>query len=236
MAAVLPPGWRGDGMLAMTTVWLALRADVRRRWPALLSLALLLGLIGGVVLTAAAGARRTDTAYPRLLTWANATQTDIIPEGNSTEADYFAALRRQPHIAAMTTVGLYSAVVSRSNQTNVTVISSLDGAMGGSVDRGKILAGRLYDPKAPGQAMVDQQLASLEHLTPGGTLRLYGVPSAPSGAPEYNKAVTLTYRVTAIVVFDDEVVPTGTNNAAPTALVSWPFAAPAVAAGLADGY
>ena len=86
----------------MTTVWLALRADVRRRWPALLSLALLLGLIGGVVLTAAAGARRTDTAYPRLLTWANATQTDILPEGNGIPADYFAALARQPHIAAMT--------------------------------------------------------------------------------------------------------------------------------------
>jgi ABC-type antimicrobial peptide transport system permease subunit len=236
MAAVLPPGRRGDGMLAMTTVWLALRADVRRRWPALLSLALLLGLIGGVVLTAAAGARRTDTAYPRLLTWANATQTDIIPEGNAIPADYFAALARQPHITAMTTAGVYGAVVSRSDQTNVNVMSSLDGAMGVSVDRVKVLAGRLYDPKAPGQAMVDQQLASLEHLTPGGTLRLYGVPSAPSGAPEYNKAVTLTYRVTAIVVFDDEVVPTGANNAAPTALVSWPFAAPAVAAGLADGY
>ena len=80
MAAVLPPGWGGDGMLAMTTVWFALRADVRRRWPALLSLAVLLGLIGGVVLTAAAGARRTDTAYPRLLTWANASQVDIVPE------------------------------------------------------------------------------------------------------------------------------------------------------------
>ena len=220
----------------MTTVWFALRADVRRRWPALLSLAVLLGLIGGVVLTAAAGARRTDTAYPRLLTWANATQAQIIPEGNSTEADYFAALRRQPHIAAMTTVGLYSAVVSRSNQTNVNVMSSMDGALGVTVDRVKLLAGRLYDPKTPGQAMVDQQLASIEHLTPGGTLRLYGVPSAASGAPEYNKAVTLTYRVTAIVAFDDEIVPTGTNNALPTALVSWPFAAPTVAAGLADGY
>ena len=30
------------------------------------ALALLLGLVGGVMLTAAAGARRTDTAYPRL--------------------------------------------------------------------------------------------------------------------------------------------------------------------------
>ena len=56
----------------MATVWLALRADVRRRWRALVSLALLLGLAGGVVLIAAAGARRTDTAYPRLLSWANA--------------------------------------------------------------------------------------------------------------------------------------------------------------------
>ena len=220
----------------MTTVWFALRADVRRRWPALLSLAVLLGLIGGVVLTAAAGARRTDTAYPRMLTWANASQADIIPEGNAIPADYFAALARQPHIAAMTTAGLYGTVVSRSNQTDVTVMSSLDGAMGVTVDRVKVLAGRLYDPKAPGQAMVDQQLASLEHLTPGGTLRMYGVPSAPSGAPEYNKAVTLTYRVTAIVAFDDEIVPMGTNTEGPTALVSWPFAAPAVAAGLADGY
>jgi ABC-type antimicrobial peptide transport system permease subunit len=236
MAALLPPAWGGDGMLAMTTVWLALRADVRRRWPALLSLAVLLGLIGGVVLTAAAGARRTDTAYPRLLTWANATQTDIIPEGNAVPADYFAALARQPHITAMTTAGVYSAVVSRSNQTNVNVMSSMDGAMGVTVDRVKILAGRLYDPKAPGQAMVDQQLASIEHLTPGSTLRLYGVPSAPSGAPEYDRAATLTYRVSAIVVFDDEVVPSGTNTAGPTALVSWPFAAPAVAASLADGY
>src|SRR6516162_775004 len=86
-------------MLAMTTVWLALRADVRRRWPALLSLALLLGLIGGVVLTAAAGARRTDTAYPRLLRWANASQLEIMPGG--TDPALLAAVRRLPQVAAM---------------------------------------------------------------------------------------------------------------------------------------
>ena len=39
-------------MLAMATVWPRLRADFRLRWPALLGLAPLLGLIGGVVLTA----------------------------------------------------------------------------------------------------------------------------------------------------------------------------------------
>ena len=56
----------------MATIWLRLRADLRLRWRPLVGLGLLLGLIGGVVLTAAAGARRTDTAYPRLLSWANA--------------------------------------------------------------------------------------------------------------------------------------------------------------------
>ena len=44
----------------MTAVWLLVRAAVRRRWAALTALAILIGLAGGVVLTAAAGARRTD--------------------------------------------------------------------------------------------------------------------------------------------------------------------------------
>jgi ABC-type antimicrobial peptide transport system permease subunit len=218
----------------MTTVWFALRADVRRRWPALLSLAVLLGLIGGVVLTAAAGARRTDTAYPRLLQWANATQLEITPEGTGFNG-YYTALARLPHIAAMATAQLYTAVLSPRDQTDVNVASSPDGAAGVSVDRVKVLAGRLYNTKAPGQAMVDQRLASLEHLAPGGTLRLYAVPSTPAGKPEYNQAVTLTYRVTAIVVFDNEIVPTGSSATMPTALVSWPFAAPAVASSLSDG-
>src|SRR5580704_10775138 len=218
----------------MATVWLELRADVRRRWPALLSLAVLLGLIGGVVLTAAAGARRTDSAYPRLLQWANATQLEITPEGTGFNG-YYTALARLPHIAAMATAQLYTAVLSPRDQTDVNVGSSPDGAAGVSVDRVKVLAGRLYNTKAPGQAMVDQRLASLEHLAPGGTLRVYAVPSTPVGKPEYNQAVTLTYRVTAIVVLDTEIVPTGSSATMPTALVSWPFAAPAVASSLSDG-
>jgi len=74
----------------MDTLWLALRSDLRRNWRTLVSLALLLGLAGGVVLTAAAGARRTDTAYPRLLNWANAAQLDVVPGGLAPA--YFAAL------------------------------------------------------------------------------------------------------------------------------------------------
>ncbi|HEX7269615.1 MAG TPA: hypothetical protein VF256_19640 [Streptosporangiaceae bacterium] len=45
----------------MGAVWLRLRAELRQQWRGWLALAVLLGLIGGIALTAAAGARRTDT-------------------------------------------------------------------------------------------------------------------------------------------------------------------------------
>src|SRR5271170_6606643 len=91
----------------MGSVWLSLRADFRLRWRPLAGLALLIGLIGGLVLTAAAGARRTDTAYPRLLQWAGAAQVDILPAGNGPTAGYFAALARLPQVEAMSTASLY---------------------------------------------------------------------------------------------------------------------------------
>ena len=90
----------------MATIWLRLRADIRLRWRALVGLALLLGLIGGVALTAAAGARRTDTAYPRLLQWANAAQVEITPHGSGLTG-YYAAVARLPQVAAMSTEVLY---------------------------------------------------------------------------------------------------------------------------------
>jgi ABC-type antimicrobial peptide transport system permease subunit len=212
----------------MGTLWLALRADLRQRWRAMLSIALLLGLIGGVVLTAAAGARRTDTAYPRLLTWANATQVQIIPQANDYPADYYAALTRLPQVAKLATEVLYQVTLptARHAYTNqVYAISSPDHGYGVSVDKVKVLAGRPFHPDEPGQAMIDSQLAALEHVGPGGTLRLLGVPNDPkTGNADFAKAVRVAFRVTAVVVFDTQIVPigggSGSGNGEPTALVS----------------
>ena len=211
----------------MEMVWLALRADLRQRWRALLSLAVLLGLIGGVVLTAAAGARRTDTAYPRLLTWASATQVELIPAANEYPADYYAALAKLPQVAQLSTKVLYQVTLptARHAYTNqVYAISSPNHAMGVSADKVKILAGRPFDPQQADQAMIDPQLAALEHVGPGGTLRLLGVPNFPNGRPDFAKRVPVSFRVTAVVVIDTQVVPidggSGSGNSEPTALVS----------------
>jgi putative ABC transport system permease protein len=212
----------------MATVWLELRADLRQRWRALLSLALLLGLIGGVVLAAAAGARRTDTAYPRLLSWANASQANIIPGADSYPADYYAALAKLPQVAQLSTAVLYQVVLPtarHADNNQVTAMSSPDHTYGVGTDKAKVLQGRQFDPDAPGQAMIDSQLAILEHVGPGGTLRLDGVPNDPkTGNPDFSKRVPLSFRVTAVVVFDTQVVPigsgSGSGNIEPTALVS----------------
>ena len=184
----------------MESLWLTLRAELRRRWRPMLGLAVLLGVIGGVVLTAAAGAQRTDTAYPRLLQWARAAQVQLIPNSDTVPLKYFAALGRLPQVAAMSTMGLYQAALpGRGSQlTPVETMSSPDGAFGISADRVKVVAGHQFDPRAAGQAMVDQKLADLEHLRPGGQLHLVLIPNNPkTGTPEPRPAVRLTFRVSA---------------------------------------
>jgi hypothetical protein len=159
----------------MGSVWLSLRGELRRRWGSLLALALLLGLVGGVALTASAGAERTDTAYPRLLQWARAAQVDVIPAGTGPVPGYFAALGRLPQVASMSTAVLYQVVLPPhrgSPLIPVETFSSPDRAFGVSADRVKIAAGRMFNPRAAGQAMIDQRLADLEHLRPGSTLHL----------------------------------------------------------------
>ncbi len=212
----------------MATVWLALRADVRRRWRALLSLTLILGITGGVVLTAAAGARRTDTAYPRLLRWANAAQLDVLP-GNP-DPPYFAALARLPQVTAMSSAIQYNvglpAPGDQPPDTQLKALASPDDTLGVSVDRVKITEGAMFSPGAAGEAVIDPQLAAVEHLRPGGTLRLVGIPYLPQNegaGPDLKHAFPLTFTVTGIAVFDDQVVPTTVTNEQPRVLLTPAF-------------
>ncbi len=57
------------------------------------------------------------------------------------------------------------------------VYASPDGRMGLSVDRVKVLAGQLFDPADPRAVMISQRIADEEHVRPGGTAVLVGVPN-----------------------------------------------------------
>jgi ABC-type antimicrobial peptide transport system permease subunit len=209
----------------MATVWLWLRADTRQRWRALLGLALLLGVVGGVVLAAAAGARRTDTAYPRLLSWAGAAQVDVLP-GNP-DPPYFAALARLPQVTALSSAILYNLALPAAGgvpDTQVQAYASLDGTLGVTMDRVKLLQGRMFRPAAAGEAVVDPQLASMEHLRPGATLRMIGIPYNPKGgAPDLGLSFPVSFLVTGVGVFDDQIVPVTGTNSEPRVLLSPAF-------------
>jgi len=205
----------------MATVWLALRADVRRQWRALLGLVLLLGLAGGVVLTAAAGARRTDTAYPRLLSWANASQAVVNP--SYPDPGYYAALTRLPQVAALATVNQYTLALPSSHgapDSQVEVLSSPNGAYGVSVDRVKVLQGRMFSAASADEAVIDPQFAAMEHVRPGDTLRMLVIPGNTPQGPDLKLASPLDIRVTAVGVFDNQIVPVTATNSLPLILLS----------------
>jgi hypothetical protein len=219
-------------MLTMAPVWFALRAGMRRRWRALVSLALLLGLAGGVVLTAAAGARRTDTAYPRLLAWAGASQETVLLGG--LDPPYFTALNQLPQVAAVATAMQYNIALPVSGglpDNQVEVLASSDGSLGTTVDRVKVLQGRMFGPAADGEVVIDPGTAAREHLAPGDALRLVATPylDANGDIDPAKSQVPLTFRVAAIGVFDDQVVPTTSTSSEPRILLSPGFSRTALA-------
>ena len=206
----------------MGALRLTLRAELRRRWRPMLMLALLLGITGGVVLTAAAGAVRTDTAYPRLLRWANAAQANVIVKHAPVPA-FFAALRRLPEVTAVSAQGLFNFTLPARHgppSAPVETFSSPDGSMGRTGDRLKMLDGQLPDPARPETAVIDQDLAARQHLRPGGTLHLLMIPNTKGGIPDLGRARAMSFRVTGIAVFDSQIVPATNVNAEPAVLLS----------------
>jgi len=216
----------------MAPVWFALRSETRRRWRALVSLALLLGLAGGVVLTAAAGARRTDTAYPRLLTWANASQVTALLGG--LDPAYFAALHQLPQVAAVATAMQYNIALPVPGglpDNQVEVLASSDGSLGTAVDRVKVLRGQMFGAGTSGEAVIDPGTAARLHLAPGDTLHLIATPylDANGDIDPAKSQVPLAFRVAAVGVFDDQVVPTTGNSSEPRILLSPGFTRTALA-------
>jgi hypothetical protein len=196
----------------------------------MLGIVLLIGLVSGVVLVAAAGARRTSTAYPRMLRWASAAQLDLVPGQpragytGTGQTGYYRAVRRLPQVASMSSVDLLGMAVQVPHgppDSNVNTTGGLDRAAGLTADRVRVLAGRLYDPADPDAVMIDQRMAALAHVRPGGVLRVLAYKDFTSPTPRVGG--TLTARVSAIVRFDDGLVPDSAGSAEPRALFSPAF-------------
>jgi hypothetical protein len=85
------------------------RSELRARWKSIVALGLLAGIAGAVVLATVAGARRTDTAFTRMVRTTRTADVLVNPDfGNDSKLDVVAFVPGR--IAA----GLRAATVLRS--------------------------------------------------------------------------------------------------------------------------
>jgi hypothetical protein len=153
----------------MTAVWLFLRAEARRRWRAWLSLALIVGVFAGGVVTAAAGALRTGSAYARFLDWSRAPDALVAAE------PYAPVFARLSPAAVMRIPQAADAAVIKAFNVNlhfVQLFAPASDAIPGQFWKRKILSGRLADPRRPDEINVSFTLAQRLHLRAGDRLRL----------------------------------------------------------------
>lgn len=165
------------------------RSERRRRPGAALALVLLIGLSGSVVLTASAGARRTSTAFNRFLDASGAADVQLqYSSDGSVDDALLAALRADPHIAVA--APLYNTVgFSKRSGYDLGLFASPGPELFRDIDRPRILEGRLPDPAAADELLINRFTQHNLDVEVGDTVRV-GTFSAdqfggdgPSGEP-----------------------------------------------------
>ena len=213
----------------MGVVWYRLRAGLRTRWRALALLAVLIGLGGGVVLTAVAGARRTSEAVPQMLAYSRPDDGDVVfgnycpPPSVSGRAarslapqPAAARMLRLPQVAAFAREPFVFLAAGRSGPglVSLNVNAFADTAGFRAIDRPLVVAGQLPGPGRPFDAAVDEIAAQQLHLGVGSRLTLYGYTqkqvqtcamSGAAGLPPAPAGPRFTVRVSGIIRFPTDV-------------------------------
>ena len=156
------------------------RTELRSRWRALVSLALIAGIGAGATVAAIAGARRTASVYPRFLRGTNAFDTFIGVSGDQFEPNQVTelnALRSMPVIADSTLLEIFTASVTgpsgvTKNFPDVFPVGGPDGNLGETFNRVKILSGRLSNQDHADEAMMNPAVANALGARVGSVLTL----------------------------------------------------------------
>ena len=185
-------------------------------------LVLLVAVAGGAVLAAAAGALRTDSAYPRFLTASKASDVVVSPTGTGL-GGYYRALAHLPGAAEVAPAIGLAIQPAGHHQGGAAAEAPADGRLWRRVEIPRVLAGRLPGADRAGEIAVDQNGAALLHLRVGSTLAMVALPvSAPPGATGSGAAGIrkLTERVVGIVVTRSSVDPVTNIDKVPLILAT----------------
>jgi predicted lysophospholipase L1 biosynthesis ABC-type transport system permease subunit len=196
----------------ISAVWLRFCSEWRGRWRSWLGLALLIGLAGGAAVAAAAGARRTETAYPRFVQAQNG--YDLITGGFPDKINPERALTQMaamPEVVewARVDVAAYAAILPSGRRVSIPELaaaSDLSGRAGYQLNRFKAVSGRLADLRAPDEAMVDFPIADRQDLRVGSKLRII------VGNPDAEHPRLATVRIVGIVASPGQFPAVGASS------------------------
>ena len=184
----------------MAAGWFFFRTELRRRWRAWLAVALLVAAFAGTVQAAAAGARRTDAAYPSLVAWSDAPDVLLYSTGASAGFGAFSPgeAARLPQVVQSAVIVNYPVAVPAA----ADLLAPEDNAVPARFWHRRILAGRLPDPARAGEVDISFTLAQALHLGVGDILRtalsaangelvgvsfrVVGIDAAPAEFPPQN--------------------------------------------------
>ena len=158
----------------MPAVRMRLRAELRARWRAWLTLAVLAGLGAGLVIATAAGARRTDDAVARYR--AAAEVFDVWVGKNEMSDAAFARVEKLPQVARATR-SVDVAFWGRNDAGRAVTVNDaelnapINGPEAGH-ERTKYLSGRPPDPARADEIYVGARAAEENDLQVGSTLRV----------------------------------------------------------------
>jgi hypothetical protein len=128
-------------------------------------------MFAGAVIAVAAGARRTDSALARFDRAQRAPDEMVFtpPDAGSTFAHLSdEQLARLPDVEALASVETYPV----ANPADITLVAPTDRALGTTLMRKKILAGRDVDPTHADEVTISFVLAHDHHLDVGDTLHI----------------------------------------------------------------
>lgn len=203
----------------MAVVWCWARAELRRRWTAWLSIALLVGIGGGLAMAAASAARRTDSAYPRFLDGAAPPDLVLDPDFEVDTAAFLDAVAEVPGVADRSdarALALARVIDGRVVVDDIgTTVASIDGERFYEQDRVHVVEGRMPAPDRTDEVLVSSTAATDEGLAVGDriTFAALDVEAAFASmggggpAPSVEDALAVfEVRVTGIGVFPELAV------------------------------
>jgi hypothetical protein len=155
------------GQVSLGAVELMAVREVRRRVRGVVALALLVAVVGTVVLSTTAGARRTRTALDRFRAENLSADLEMATNPPTPEqVDRLRAIDGVTAIGVLDAPGIQIPLAPELQSVGVVV----DDAFGVVIDRERIVAGRAPDPTAPNEIAIGEGLADKLDLGVGDEL------------------------------------------------------------------